>query len=66
MGCDIHCYAEKRGEDGKWHFIGDTQRDEPEDDDDTGISLVDAFTVDATTTCSPYLPMCATAEGLQE
>ena len=36
MGCDIHCYAEKRGEDGKWHFIGDTQRDEPEDEDDTG------------------------------
>lgn len=23
MGCDIHCYAEKRNKDGKWEIVGD-------------------------------------------
>lgn len=31
MGCDIHCYAEKRDAAGKWNLIGTFSRDEPEE-----------------------------------
>jgi hypothetical protein len=31
MGCDIHCYAEKRNKDGKWEIVGNKEKEEEAD-----------------------------------
>ena len=28
MGCDIHCYAERKNKDGKWKIIGNVEKEE--------------------------------------
>lgn len=36
MGCDIHCYAEKRDANGKWALVGAFDRQEPEEGESSG------------------------------
>ena len=28
MGCDIHCYAERKNKDGKWEIVGNVKKEE--------------------------------------